>query len=70
MPFFSSIPIMHIGLARNTPGYFIESTCGANCSDAQVFWIYGDFEYMVGLKGASLEDVTALANAAIENSLP
>jgi hypothetical protein len=51
-------------------GYFVESVCGANCSDAQMFWVYEGFEYMVGLKGAPLDAVLALANATVVNSIP
>jgi hypothetical protein len=51
-------------------GYFVESVCGANCGDAQMFWVYGGYEYMVGLKGAPLDAVLALANATIANSIP
>jgi hypothetical protein len=70
MPFFdteiSGMPLLEKGI----PGYYVASVCGANCSDAQVFWIYNDVEYMVGLKGASQDDVVALANAMIANSIP
>jgi hypothetical protein len=70
MPFFdteiSGMPLLEKGI----PGYFVASVCGANCSDAQVFWIYNEVEYMVGLKGASQDDVVALANAMIANSIP
>ena len=55
-----------IGIA----GYFVESTCGANCSDAQVFWVFGGYQYMLGLKGGAEADVVALAHAAILNSIP
>lgn len=57
-------------LEKGIQGYFVESVCGANCSDAQVFWVYAGHEYMVGLKGAPLEPVAALANGMIGNSIP
>ena len=57
-------------LAKGIQGYFIESQCGANCSDALIFWLYEGYEYMFGAKAGSQEDVIALANAAIANSIP
>jgi len=57
-------------LNHGIQGYFVESVCGANCSDAQMFWVYGGFEYMVGLKGAPLDTMLTLANATIANSIP
>lgn len=57
-------------LARGIQGYFVESQCGASCSDAQIFFVYDDFEYMLGIKAGAKENVIDLANAAIENSLP
>jgi len=57
-------------LEKGIQGYFVESVCGANCSDAQVFWVYNGFEYMVGLKGAPPDMVVGLANAIVLNSVP
>ncbi len=57
-------------LAKGIQGHFIESQCGANCSDALVFWLYDGYEYMFGVKAGSKENAIALANAAIENSIP
>lgn len=51
-------------------GYFIQGECGASCDDSRVRWVYGGNEYMLGLKGGQLDDVVALANAAILNSIP
>ena len=59
-----------VTLEKGITGYFVESVCGANCSDAQVFWVYGGYQYMFGIKGASEADVVALANSAILNSVP
>jgi hypothetical protein len=56
-------------LANGIEGYFIEAFCGANCDDAKLFWIYNDFQYMIGLKGGQQAAVIDLANAAITNSL-
>ena len=66
---FEADQAQKVTLAKGIEGYFIEANCGANCDDAKVFWIYKDFQYMIGLKGASQADVVDLANAAIMNSL-
>jgi len=58
-----------VTLAYGLQGYFVPSACGANCSDALVFWIYNGYQYMLGLKAGAQADVVNLANAAIENSI-
>lgn len=58
-----------VTLTNDIEGYFIESVCGASCDDAQVFWIYNGFQYMVGVKGGRQSDVLNLANATIINSI-
>ncbi len=70
LPILGTSSFIPLQLAHNIPGYFVESQCGANCSDAQISWIYDGTEYLLGLKAGSMEDVVALANAALENSLP
>ena len=57
-------------LAKGVQGYFIESQCGANCSDGMLFLLFDGYEYMFGVKAGSKEDVVALVNAAIVNSIP
>ncbi len=59
-----------VELAYGLTGYFTQGECGASCDDSRVRWVYGGYEYMIGLKGGRLEDVVALANAAILNSIP
>lgn len=59
-----------VTLANGIEGYFTESVCGANCSDATVLWICNGFQYLVGLKAGRQSDVLNLANAIIENSIP
>jgi len=73
MPFSGEMPMetsCSLENQNHMPCYFVASVCEANCSDAQVFWIYGDYEYMVGLKGAAKEDVILLANQTVTNSIP
>ena len=59
-----------VSLAKNITGYFFDSTCGANCNDATVWWIYAGYQYMLGLKAGPRDNVLTLANAAITNSIP
>jgi hypothetical protein len=59
-----------VDLALGITGYFVPAVCGANCDDARLWWIYDGYEYMLGLKAGRYEDVVALANAAIVNSVP
>ena len=59
-----------VDLAYGITGYFIPAVCGANCDDARLWWIYDGYEYMLGLKAGRYEDVLALANGAIVNSVP
>ncbi len=59
-----------VTLEKGISGYFVESFCGANCSDARVFWVYDGYQYMLGIKGAPEANVLALVNAAILNSIP
>ena len=70
LPILGTSSFIPLQLAYNIPGYFVESQCGANCSDAQISWIYNDTEYLMGIKSGSMEDLVTLANAALENSLP
>jgi hypothetical protein len=58
-----------VTLAYGLQGYFVPSVCGANCSDALVFWIYNGYQHMLGLKAGAQVDVVKMVNAAIENSL-
>ena len=59
-----------VALAHGITGYYVPAVCGANCDDARLWWIYEGYEYMLGLKAGRYEDVVALANAAIINSVP
>ena len=58
-----------VRLMGGITGYFVDATCGANCSDSKVFWKQGGYEYMVGLKAGEVTNVVALANSAIRNRL-
>ena len=58
-----------VSLENGITGYFMEANCGASCSDAVVYWLYEGYEYMVGLKAGKMENVIALADATILNSI-
>jgi hypothetical protein len=49
-------------------GYFVDTTCGAFCSDSKVFWKQGGYEYMVGLKVGKIAEIIEFANSAIRRS--
>jgi hypothetical protein len=58
-----------VTLAKDIEGYFVEGQCGASCDDSKLFWVYKGFQFMIGLKGGTQQDLVDLANAAINNSL-
>ncbi len=39
-----------VSLAKGITGYFVDFTCGANCSDATLTWRQQGVQYVVGLK--------------------
>jgi hypothetical protein len=66
---FNSGTAQKVSLDKGITGYFMDSACGASCSDATVWWMYNGYQYSLGLK-ASRDQVIAMANAAINNSVP
>jgi hypothetical protein len=71
----SSVPLVLedaqvVDLSHDITGYFVPAVCGASCGDAYMWWIYEGYQYMLGLKAGTYEDVVTLANAAIMNSVP
>src|ERR1700730_3850442 len=56
-----------VRLRGGITGYFVDVTCGANCSDSKVFWKKDGYEDMVGLKAGKMANVVELANSAIQN---
>lgn len=56
-----------VKLARGIVGYFIDSTCGANCSDSTLSWDQDGYRYSVGAKAGSAEHQIKVANSAIRN---
>ncbi len=56
-----------VALTEGIEGWFFDFECGASCSSAIVYWIDGDYEYVVGLIAGDKEEVVAFANATIRN---
>jgi len=58
-----------VALANKLTGYFVDASCGANCSDATLSWIEEGNLYQVAIKGGQLETLLEIANSmtAIEN---
>jgi hypothetical protein len=67
---FEAERAVQVELTHGITGYFIDYTCGANCSDATVWWIYEGYQYMLGLKAGQYDYLIAMANTAINNSIP
>jgi hypothetical protein len=56
---------VRVTLPGGIEGYFIDFTCGANCSDSYVGWTEGDYHYSVGMKTGKREQLIKIANSAI-----
>jgi hypothetical protein len=54
-----------IKLSNRITGYFVDSTCGANCSDSVLTWDQGGYRYTVESKAASSDFLKKVANSAI-----
>ncbi len=54
-----------VKLTQNRTGYFIEATCGANCSDSILTWQEGNYRYTVGIKAGDLKSLTKMANSTV-----
>ena len=54
-----------VSLAKKIKGYFVDSTCGANCSDATLTWRQQGVQYTVGLKAGDRASLVKMANSAI-----
>jgi hypothetical protein len=55
-----------VSLSKGIQGWFIPSTCGANCSDALVVWDDGSYRYSVGIKVGDKASLVQMANSAID----
>ncbi|MEH1848895.1 MAG: hypothetical protein V7L25_28990 [Nostoc sp.] len=54
-----------VSLAKGITGYFVDFTCGANCSDATLTWRQKGVQYVVGLKAGERTSLVKMANSAI-----
>jgi hypothetical protein len=54
-----------IKLSKGITGYFVDSTCGANCSDSVLTWDQEGYRYTVESKAASTDFLKKVANSAI-----
>ncbi|MBC6473086.1 MAG: hypothetical protein GDA48_09935 [Hormoscilla sp. GM102CHS1] len=56
-------------LGTGITGYFVDGTCGANCSDATISWDQNGSRYTLGLKASKKETLVEMANELGENGL-
>jgi len=54
-----------LSLAKGITGYFVDFSCGANCSDATLTWRHKGVQYTVGLKAGDRTSLVKMANSAI-----
>jgi hypothetical protein len=54
-----------VSLAKGITGYFVDFSCGANCSDATLTWRQQSVQYTVGLKAGDRASLVKMANSAI-----
>ncbi len=54
-----------VSLAKGITGYFVDFSCGANCSDATLTWRQQGVQYTVGLKAGDRTSLVKMANSAI-----
>ncbi|WP_096608096.1 hypothetical protein [Calothrix sp. NIES-2100] len=54
-----------VTLAKGIRGYFVDATCGANCSDSTLTWRERGVQYTVGIKAGDRASLIKMANSAI-----
>ena len=54
-----------VSLNEGMTGYFVESKCGANCSDSTLTWEQTGHRYTVGIKAGRKAELVKIANSAI-----
>ncbi|MBE9037727.1 hypothetical protein [aff. Roholtiella sp. LEGE 12411] len=54
-----------LSLAKGISGYFVDFSCGANCSDATLTWRQKGVQYTIGLKAGDRTSLVKMANSAI-----
>jgi hypothetical protein len=53
-----------VPLSDGRSGYFVDSHCGANCSDAKLIWEQEGVRYIFALKAGRLENLLNMANSS------
>lgn len=54
-----------VPLADGVTGHFVDATCGAVCSDSELWWDEGGVRYAVGVKAADARTLAAIARSAL-----
>jgi hypothetical protein len=54
-----------VPLADGITGHFVDATCGAVCSDSELWWEENGVRYAVGVKAADAETLAAIARSAL-----
>jgi hypothetical protein len=54
-----------ITLSRQRKGYFVDATCGANCSDSTLDWQEKGYRYRVAIKAGDLKTLHKMANSTV-----
>ena len=54
-----------VDLASGITGYFVDATCGANCSDSTISWDHKGSRYTLGIKAGKKETLVKMAKSAI-----
>jgi hypothetical protein len=54
-----------ITFSRKKQGYFVDATCGANCSDSTLSWQEKGYLYQVAIKAGDLKTLVKMANSTV-----
>lgn len=57
-----------MALSNELTGYFIDATCGANCSDATLTWEQDSVRYTVAIQAGKVETLVKMANSTISQA--
>ena len=52
-----------VSLNNGITGYFVDATCGANCTDSILTWDKNGYRYTVAVKAANLETLVKMADS-------
>jgi hypothetical protein len=64
-PIPSDGPRVRVVLRGGVGGDFIDSTCGAHCSDSAIYWREGGYYYSIAIKAEKKATLVKMANSAI-----